>query len=121
MKTIIASLDKESFDQKPCGTEIAKTSSRIAHSEIALDSASSIRSFLLKGRLSVLRHSRTAGAARIIFSNSNYSPWILTTRTRAILSALMILKSEPRNMICLSCLLMKLSPALSMINSALCS
>ena len=107
MKTIIASLDKESFDQKPCGTEIAKTSSRIAHSEIALDS--------------VLRHSRTAGAARIIFSNSNYSPWILTTRTRAILSALMILKSEPRNMICLSCLLMKLSPALSMINSALCS
>lgn len=46
IKTIIASLDKETFDQKPCGTDIAKTSSRIAHSEIALDSASSIRSFV---------------------------------------------------------------------------
>ena len=45
MKTIIASLDKEIFNHKPSGTDIAKISSRIAHNEIALNSASSIRSF----------------------------------------------------------------------------
>lgn len=45
MKPIIASLDKGIFNHKPSGTDIARISSRIAHNETALNSASSIRSF----------------------------------------------------------------------------